>query len=193
LFALVQHAFQVELSTLTIKPYQIPGVTAEGPDGLVLPISESKLNDSIRQALTVDGVQAQGIELVDKSQWGRIYTGRMPGSGKRVFARVVARKIPCGDCHDVFYVYGFDAGGNFLTFIPISVFKYGNRPWSEKDIGKIRDRFTGKSLTSKFTFNADVDAVSSATISTRLIYDSIGNTEAVVEELVKKGYAAGNR
>ena len=188
LFQMVKEAYAVEMSSLTIKPFRRSTDITIGTDGLVVPISETQLKEKVRQSLTVNGIQAQGIDKIALPPWGIVYMGVQPPSNRRIFARVVARKIPCGDCHDVFYIYSFDTDGNFINFIPIAIYKYGNRPWNEADIAKIQQRFNGRSLTGEVPFQADVDAVSSATISTALIFDSIGQTQAVLRELGRKGY-----
>ena len=188
LFQMVKDAYSVELSSLKIKPFRRSSSMSIGADGPPIPISETQLKEKIRQSLTIDGTQAQGIEKIVLPPWGLVYTGVLPQSDKRVFARVVARKIPCGDCHDVFYIYSFDGDGKFINFVPIAIYKYGNRPWDESDISKIRQRFKGQSLAGDVSYNAGVDAVSSATISTELIFDSIGHTQDVLRELGHKGF-----
>ena len=112
----------------------------------------------------------------------------MSGSKRRIFARVVARKIPCVDCHDVFYIYSFDDTGKFIQFIPISISKLDNEDWNEKDINKMQNNFRGKSLLKERHFNPKVDAISSATISSKLIYNSMGETGLVVQKLIDMGY-----
>jgi hypothetical protein len=157
-------------------------------------VTESELLSKVSQSLTIDGRQAVQIEPVALPGWDGIYTGRLEPTGKRVFASVVARKIPCIDCHDVFYVYSFDADGRFLRFVPISLYKYGNEAWDEEDIANIQKRFQGKLLWSAVPFSPEIDAISAATITTELIYDSLGDTRLLIDTLVQKGYmSAGEK
>jgi hypothetical protein len=94
------------------------------------------------------------------------------------------------DCHDVFFVYSFDHRMTFLSFVPIYVTKRYNKPWNSDDVMKIQSRFSGKSLSEDIPFNPMVDAVSSATISSKLVFHSINQTDRVFKQLVELGYMA---
>lgn len=155
---------------------------------LVIPITENELMKKVSQSLTVEGEHSDNIEKINLKELGEIYTGVLDVSKRRIFARVVARKIPCVDCHDVFYIYSFDDTGKFIQFIPISISKLDNEEWDEKDIDKMRNNFKGKSLLKERPFNPKVDAISSATISSKLIYNSMGETELVIRKLINMGY-----
>jgi hypothetical protein len=51
----------------------------------------------------------------------------------------------------------------------------------------MRSRIFGKSLTKPFIFDSQVDAVSSATITSSIIFDSLSQGEKLLEELKVKG------
>ncbi len=158
------------------------------PEELVIPVEDSELAGMISQSLVVNGEQADKIEKIKLKDLGDVYTGVLKKSKKRLFARVVARKIPCLDCHDVFFIYSFDDMGKFIQFIPISISKLDNEKWDEKDINKMRNNFVETSLLVLKSFNPEVDGISSATISSKLIYDSMGQTELVLRGLIDMGY-----
>jgi hypothetical protein len=155
---------------------------------LVIPITENELMKKISLSLVVKGKHPDKIEKINLKELGDVYKGVLSGSNRPVFARVVARKIPCIDCHDVFYIYSFDDTGKFMQFVPISISKLDNEDWNEKDINKMRNNFKGKSLLKERYFNPKVDAISSATISSKLIYNSMGETELVIRKLIDMGY-----
>lgn len=190
LLSLVKKAFRTEVSEITTAS-GAEELKRPSPD-LVIPLPERELMEKVRQSLSAAGTVTGDLERINLPGLGTVYRGFIRESEDPVFARVVARKIPCSDCHDVFYVYSFDHEGTFLQFIPISISKRGNEEWDEEDIAKIQDRFEGKSLLKAIPFNAKVDAISSATISSELIYDSMGKTKQVFEKLIELGYIKEN-
>lgn len=190
LLSLVKKAFKAEISEIAAasgtEEFKQP------PPDLPLPIPENELLIKVRQSLSAAGAVGDDLEMIPLPGLGTVYRGFVRESKKPVFARVVARKIPCTDCHDVFYIYSFDHEGTFLHFVPISISKWGNEEWDEADIAKIQDHFEGRSLLEEIPFHSEVDAVSSATISSELIFDSIGKTKQVFEKLIELGYMKGN-
>lgn len=186
LFSMVKDAYKKSppKSVVAFKKKKDTAVEEE----LVIPIGEKELMEIVEQSLTAKGENALEIKKVNLSELGDIYTGILNRSKRRVFARVVARKIPCVDYHDVFYVYSFDDKGRFMQFTPISISKLDNEEWDEKDINKMRNKFRGRSLLKERRFNSKVDAITSATISSKLIFDSIGETGQVVQKLIDMGY-----
>jgi len=186
LFAMVNAAFTMSTSKSTVALNKKQDYKVQ--EELVIPITENELMKKVSQSLAVKGEQPDKIIKIDLKELGKIYAGVPVGSKRRIFARVVARKIPCVDCHDVFYIYSFDDTGKFIQFIPISISKLDNEKWDEKDVNKMQNNFKGKSLLKERHFNPKVDAISSATISSKLIYNSMGETELVIRKLIDMGY-----
>jgi hypothetical protein len=186
LLSMTRSAFKTDASRVAVSPLEKEPLKKEFE--LVIPISDDEVLKKVRDSLSVEGDKLLDIKSIDLNKLGTVYAGTLMNSKKRVFARVVARKIPCVDCHDVFYIYSFNEKGEFLKFIPISISKWGNEEWDEDDLNKIRNRFENTSLMKEIYFNVKIDAVTSATISTKLIYDSLGETNLVMEKLVDLGY-----
>jgi hypothetical protein len=67
------------------------------------------------------------------------------------------------------------------------VSKLENEPWDESDVAKMRQRIQGRYLFDPFVFDAKVDAVSSATISSAVIFNSFADGQALYQELKEKG------
>ena len=76
--------------------------------------------------------------------------------------------------------------------IPIQLSKYGNKKWSEADIEKMRGRIVGRYMSAPFKFNPEIDAVSRATITSSMIFKSLNEGIAVLNELKAKKYLRGN-
>ena len=186
LFAMVKAALKKSLSGSPVK--QKKKQDDQVPDELVIPVEDSELAKMISQGLAVNGGYTDKIEKINLKELGDVYTGVLKKSKRQIFARVVARKIPCVDCHDVFFIYSFDDMGKFIQFIPISISKLDNEKWDEKDRNKIQNNFKGKSLLTERHFNPKVDAISSATISSKVIYNSMGETELVIRKLIDMGF-----
>jgi hypothetical protein len=100
---------------------------------------------------------------------------------------VVSRPSACDVCHDLHFIYVFDEAGKVLRFVPLQVTKYENEEFDEDDLRKIRSRIVGKYLSDTFIFDPKVDAVSTATITSALIFDSFSKGKALMEELKEKG------
>ena len=151
----------------------------EGPE------LEAKVAALLEKALG-QSVQPQKLTL----ESGRmVYTGQS-GEGKdarRVFAEVVAREVPCDMCHAVHFIYVFDPSGNVILFQALQLTKYGNEPMTDDDVSKLRQRIVGKAITGRLPFNAKVDAVSEATISSAVVFDSLSKGPALLKEIKDKG------
>lgn len=120
----------------------------------------------------------------------KIYTSRVEGEGasKRLFAESVSRPSVCDVCHDVHFIYVFHYSGEILTLVPLQLTKWGNEAWNESDIGKMKNRIVGRSLEEDIDFNPEVDAVSSATMTSAIIFDSLSQGKALLEELKQQGW-----
>lgn len=121
----------------------------------------------------------------------RIYSAlmRKGEQERRLFAEVTSRQSVCDVCHDVHFIYIFDASARIVGFEPLQVTKYGNVLWSEEESERMRQRVVDQYLTAPRPFDPQVDAVSSATISSAIIFDSIAQGEALLEELRDAGYS----
>ncbi len=185
----------IELSGLKMDISGIHKTREEGDpserDGdLAIPVSEQELMHTVKQALSADGEEPGSIKKVALGKLGTVYVATVAEGKKGVFARVVARRVPCMDCHNVFFVYSFDEGGDFLRFIPLYITKRYNKAWNTDDVRKIEKSFSGKSFLTPVDFNPFVDAVSSATISSKLVFHSMNQTREVYEELAALGFAS---
>jgi hypothetical protein len=157
---------------------------------MVIPVSEEELMETVRQALSAGGAQSSSIKKVVLDEFGAVYVANIGNGKSPVFARFVARGVPCGDCHDVFFVYCFDNVG-FLKFIPVSITKRYNQTWNVQDVEKIESRFVGKSFQERLAFDPSVDAVTSATMSSKIVFHSLNETRDVYQKLVDLGMVKG--
>lgn len=103
------------------------------------------------------------------------------------FVRKVYRNTVCGNCHDAHFWYYFDAKGKIINFYSIYLTKAYNKQWNESELIAFNQRIIGRSIREKFVFNPKTDAVTAATITSSLIYDTLGETKNLFAQLKKAG------
>jgi len=94
----------------------------------------------------------------------------------------------CDICHDIHFIYLFDRQGTIQDFIPIHVAKFGNKPFDESDIEKERKALVGKNVTQPIQYNPETDAVTSASMTSALIFKSVKKGNKLFKALKKAGY-----
>lgn len=151
--------------------------------------TEEELRAKVKEVLvSLNGklIRFEKLSLKNSSQ---VYTGllELEGGAERVFAEVVSRPSVCDVCHDVHFLYVFDSNGKVTGFVPLQLTKYDNELWDDADLEKMRERIVGRYLSTPFIFDPKVDAVSSATMTSALIFDSLSKRMALMTELKEKG------
>lgn len=152
--------------------------------------TESELRTRLNEIFADIAGQTGSVEKIDLDGVRQVYTSMIEQDGipQRIFVEVVSRPPACVDCHDLHFAYVFDAAGKILDFVPLLLTKYGNETWSKADIRRMWQQVVGKSITAPFIFDPKVDAISSATITSAMIYDSLSKGEALLSELKQKGW-----
>ncbi len=153
-------------------------------------VTMKRIGSMIRKRLQETGVTTVGItplNLKDVSQTFMIKLKK--GGNLDVWFAVIGtgRKV-CDICHNISFIYLFDRRGDIKDFIPIFVTKFGNKPFDKKDVEKIRGVLTGRNLTQPIQYNPDTDAVSSASMTSALIFRSIRKGRLIYDILKKEGY-----
>ena len=103
-----------------------------------------------------------------------------------LFVKSEGRKAICSVCHDTVFVYVFDREGVVRDFIPVDVTKYMNDPFTPEELKKLKQRLVGRNILAPFKFDKDVDAVTSATLTSILIYDSVHHGKELMEVVRKE-------
>jgi hypothetical protein len=152
-------------------------------------ITKAELEARIKKLFADFGNPIGPIKKVMLKSARNVYTGLVDHNGARLrlFAEAVSRPPVCIDCHDVHFIYAFDPAGRVIGFEPIQLTKYGNEPWDPDDVSKMRSRIIGRTLSESITFQPDVDAVSSATITSGIIFNSLSSGRRLLDELKAKG------
>ncbi|MBU4055552.1 MAG: hypothetical protein KKA41_14415, partial [Proteobacteria bacterium] len=152
-------------------------------------LSEEALMEKISDALKAQGndyAKPEKIVLEDKST---VYTSirKDPKRPERVFVRVVSQPSPCDVCHDVHFAYLFEDTGKIVQLIPLKLSKYGNKAWTREDIAKMEQNLVGRSIENPFHYDQGVDAITSATITSLVIIESLNEGNHLFQELKAKG------
>jgi len=106
------------------------------------------------------------------------------GAATGLYARIGSRAPVCDVCHAIHFFFAFDAQGKVRGFEPIHVTKYGNELWSPSDAVRMDRSLAGKPMAD-LRFDPEVDAVTSATMSSALIFDEVRRSAALLAELPK--------
>ncbi len=152
-------------------------------------LTEKELQAKVKATFATFNGKITHFRKVILNSSRKVYTALIEQSGlsRRLFAEAVSRPPTCDVCHDIHFIYVFDSSGKVLRFVPLLLGKDKNKLWDESDLAKMRQRILGRSLFEPFIFNPEVDAVSSATITSAIIFDSLSQAHTLYEELKEKG------
>jgi peroxiredoxin len=127
------------------------------------------------------------VELPDDEE---IYVGEIQAGGQKsnLFAKLVSRAPICDVCHATHFFFTFNEKGMVVNFLPLRVTKLDNANWDAKEIEKMKGRLVGRSILQPTDFNPQVDAISSATMTSALIVDSLNKAKGLYDGLKGKGY-----
>lgn len=104
-----------------------------------------------------------------------------------LFAKEESRKAICSVCHDVLFVYVFDRKGIVRDFMPVYMTKAWNVPFTAEDTERIRKSLVGRNMLAPFKFDTEVDSVTSATLTSFLIYDSVHHGKELLDVIKREG------
>ncbi len=151
-------------------------------------LSAAEQEYQVRSALTRHGIIMDFTALALPS--GRqVYSAwlRSPQGNQRLFAEVTSRGSICDICHDIHFIYLFDRSARVVGFEPLKLTKYGNVDWTPQEVEKMRQRVIGTYLSMPQPFEPKVDAISSATMTSAIIFDSLAQGEELLQELRAQG------
>jgi peroxiredoxin len=153
-------------------------------------VTEEEIKSMIKGRLQAQGIQAQEITPLKLEGFNQVFMIKLEKEGKLDvwFATLGSEGKVCDVCHDIHFLYLFDRQGIIRDFVPIHVTKYGNKPFEEKDIEKTRQALVGKNLTMPIQYNPQTDAVTSASMTSALIFKSVKDGSRLFEALKKEGY-----
>ena len=152
-------------------------------------ISRDEIEKLLTQAADTLAAKTRKTTLLKLDSGDEVYvmTTGYGGAAKKLFAKVESRRTICGDCHDSHFIYVFDAEGKIVDFLSISLTKKGNIEWDADEVAFMKDRLIGRSIAEGDGFDVKVDALTGATITSILIFDSLRAGRRLYENLVSEG------
>jgi thiol-disulfide isomerase/thioredoxin len=153
-------------------------------------ISQERLHDLLQEGADELSGEAMAVERQALEGVDHLYAIRMQDTaGDRwIFAKVGSGVATCDVCEDVYFIYFFDRRGRIRNLKAVQLSKSGNQAFGEKDMAKVKSRLVGKYIFDPFRFDAHVDAVSSATITTSVMFRTLDKSRALFEQLKTAGY-----
>jgi peroxiredoxin len=145
---------------------------AEGKENFEkIKISEREVFLKVKQVI-------KNIKIFEKHKYFyKIFTN----NNKVYYAVAISSKSVCNICHPMSFIYIVNEKAIITGFIPIHLTKKRNKPWNSKDIEKIKKYFIGRSIFSNFKFNKKIDTVTSATITTSMIFYYLNNGKNILK------------
>jgi peroxiredoxin len=127
------------------------------------------------------------VKLPDDEE---IYVGEIQAGGQKsnLFAKLVSRAPICDVCHATHFFFTFNEKGMVVNFLPLKLTKLDNANWDAKEIETMKGRLVGRSILQPTDFDPQVDAISSATMTSALIVDSLNKAKGLYDGLKGKGY-----
>lgn len=181
LFAYLKDLLSMKASDFTSLP-QDPVVETEK---LMPPQSEEQVDELVAQAFSNQGSDMKHFRRLSLASDRWVYATSLTRNGHRetLFAEVGNRSAICDVCHSVHFFYIFDHNGKVLNFTPLHLTKYGNVDWNREEIDFFTKRVEGKNIVDFQTFQPDVDAVTSATMTSAIIFNDITRGRELLDEL----------
>ncbi len=153
------------------------------------PMPAEAIAEQVREAFAAQGDALEDFRRLDLPSGLWVYTASVRKDGRRqpLFAEVASRSAICDICHNVHFFYLFDPQGTVLAFEALHLTKYGNEEWDQAELAGFKQRVLGKRLAGAWDFDPQADAVTSATMTSAIIFDSLEQGQQLLEELREQG------
>ena len=157
---------------------------------LLLPYDEKDLLKKAKESMLSRKWKVLSVAKVILPGEEEIYVGEIQAGRQKsyLFAKLVSRAPTCDICHATHFFFTFDEKGMIVNFLPLLVTKGDNLPWDAKEVEQMKEHLVGRSILHPVEFNAHLDAISTATITSALIVDSTNKATVLYEGLKDKGY-----
>lgn len=185
LFSYLKDLLQMQTSEFSVLFQE----TKPGAEKLLPPQSETEIVKMIKDRFADQGEQPSAFRKLVLPSERRVYTASIIRNGQQqpIFAEVASRSAICDICHSVHFFYLFDQNGLVLDFVPLHLTKYGNVEWNETEVNHFSRRVVGKRLAGAWQFDNQVDAVTSATMTSAIIFNNFDQGRELLMELQREG------
>ncbi len=182
-------SLNADVATL-LQQYKSPAFQEAKAKKLYLRYNEEELLKKARESMYNPKWKVLNAAKVALPDGEEVYVGEIQAGKQKsyLFAKLISRAPTCDICHATHFFFAFNEKGMIVSFLPLQVTKVDNLPWNEKEVEQMRQRLVGRSILQAADFDAQVDSISSATMTAALIIDSVNKAKTTYEELKMKGY-----
>jgi len=178
----------IEEALAGVAPDASLGAMAQSGEGwrtLRPSLTAEELDERLRAAAAGAGLADASATLVPGTGDETFY--RLEAGGRHLWALVAGRAKVCNVCHDIFFIVVFDDAGKVVNLEPILITKYKNEEFDAADVAFLRSRVVGRLLTKEIVFDPEVDAVTAATMSSALVFDTLRRLRENFSAVVRSG------
>jgi len=181
LFAYLKETLDLPVSEFT----ELPVDEDAGETTVEAFLSPDLMAERIKKSFAEFGPlsQFEALKLPSDRRVYRALVGDRP-----LFAEVLARSAICDVCHNVHFYYLFDEQGKIVAFEPLHLTRYGNIEWTKEETEKMRKLVVGGYLSTPWNFDPQVDAISRATMTSAIIFNSLDQGTELMKELERFKY-----
>lgn len=180
-------AAEQDISTLTSRITQ-QDIPQDNTRKLKLHLTNKQLHAAVKASMEAACPACGPVAAIRKITTvseNTLYTTSVDLKGKPLilYSKLFSQQPVCDVCHGIHYIITFDAKGFIRDFKPLHITKYGNVDWNDYDIENMRKNLIGKRLNKELLFRPTLDAISTATMSSALVYKGANELRSLYKEL----------
>ncbi len=180
-------AAEQDIGTLT-KRVTEQDIPRDDSRQLKLHLSQKQILEHVSKSMTAgcpDCGPISDLKQFTTASGSTLFTSKVEFAGKplTLYSKLISQQPVCDVCHGLHYIVTFDSKGYLRDFYPIHITKYGNNDWNEYDIENMRKQLIGKRVNKELIFDPTPDAITSATMSSALIYKGVNELKPIYKEL----------
>jgi hypothetical protein len=151
-------------------------------------MSEEEIVNNVKASIgksVKDNLIPENINTIKLNEFDGLYVSNFLVNDKQetLYSKILSRKPVCDVCHGIHFIVTFDSDGFIRDIYSIHLTKLGNALWTEEEVNKVNRKLVGTKISEKIQYNYEVDAVTTATITTSLMYNSIKRLAPLVEQV----------
>jgi hypothetical protein len=155
---------------------------------LVLNMSEEEIINIVKASIcksAKNNLKPGKINTTKLNKFDNLYVSNFYVKDKQetLYSKILSRKPVCDVCHGIHFIVTFDINGFIRDIDMIHLTKLWNDEWTEEDINKVKHKLVGTKISEEIQYNYAFDAVTTATMTTSLIYNSIKRMAPLVEKV----------
>ena len=146
----------------------------------IVNIVKASIGKSVKNNFTPEKIITTKLNEVDGLYVSKVY---LNDKQETFYSKILSRKPICDVCHGIHFIVTFDIKGFIRDIHAIHLTKYGNEVWTEEEINIVNHKLVGKKISENIQYNYEVDSVTTATITTSLMYNSIKRLTPLVKQV----------